>query len=430
MAIYKVGDVVVDNGFILKYTDEFAALRTESSYEIGPSGDLGKTQDGDNKLAENIANYIANSAGAISPRSEQTIGTDGKVTFTGLPVGLYLLVQTSSGDPGAYQINKPFLVTVPLDDGKGGYIYDVDATPKPLAASNVQPAAISPSIKKTFLNSNANRTFMFRIKRLDSNYPLPVNSTGYVTDGGNVCSISDNEMIVQRSGAGDLELGKINFTKAGDYYYEVSEIRGDSDIIYDNTVYWVKYELTSDGKALTISRVLIKKDGAEGFVFYDGSAAKAPALTFINTYEPEGDGDTPDIYNGSDPPGGDSPGGGGPGETTPPSETTPPGETTPPSETTPPGENPPGDNPPGDNPPGDTPGEPGGNDGDVLGADRNKQGDVLGADRNKPKVEGVSRLPKTGQLWWPVPMLLVGGVGLTGLGISKKDKSEDEQEDE
>ena len=74
----------------------------------------------------------------------------------------------------------------------------------------------------------------------------------------------------------------------------------------------------------------------------------------------------------------------------------------------PPGDNPPppGDNPPGDNPPG-TPDLP----------------DVLGAIRDLPQVLGARRLPQTGQLWWPLPILVIAGVFLIIKGIRKNSKN-------
>lgn len=56
-----------------------------------------------------------------------TIDANGKITFSTLETGLYLVVQTKPADD-FYPVN-PFLVTLPgTKDGR--YIYDVDASPK------------------------------------------------------------------------------------------------------------------------------------------------------------------------------------------------------------------------------------------------------------------------------------------------------------
>ena len=56
-----------------------------------------------------------------------TLGTDGKAVFSRLPLGLYLVVQ-STASTGYEKIN-PFLVSVPLVE-EDTYLYDVDALPK------------------------------------------------------------------------------------------------------------------------------------------------------------------------------------------------------------------------------------------------------------------------------------------------------------
>ena len=55
------------------------------------------------------------------------IDAEGKVSFQGLELGLYLLVQEDAA-PG-YAAANPFLVTVPGKEN-GSYVYDVDASPK------------------------------------------------------------------------------------------------------------------------------------------------------------------------------------------------------------------------------------------------------------------------------------------------------------
>ncbi len=79
---------------------------------------------------------------------------------------------------------------------------------------------------------------------------------------------------------------------------------------------------------------------------------------------------------------------------------------TPPTEPTP---------PPSDNPgnPTDVPGQPG----------LPNLPDVLGAVRDLPAVLGARRLPQTGQLWWPIPILVIGGIALIVVGIKKKNNA-------
>ena len=72
----------------------------------------------------------------------------------------------------------------------------------------------------------------------------------------------------------------------------------------------------------------------------------------------------------------------------------------------PPGENPPGDNPPGENPPGEDPPD--------------EEEMVLG------DIDEI--IPKTGALWWPVPVLGCGGLILIMAGCFVKRRQMNEEE--
>lgn len=48
---------------------------------------------------------------------------------------------------------------------------------------------------------------------------------------------------------------------------------------------------------------------------------------------------------------------------------------------------------------------------------------VLGAIRDLPAVLGARRLPQTGQLWWPIPVLVIAGVAFIITGIRKNSKN-------
>ncbi|WP_197026860.1 Cna B-type domain-containing protein [Butyrivibrio sp. FCS014] len=49
--------------------------------------------------------------------------------------------------------------------------------------------------------------------------------------------------------------------------------------------------------------------------------------------------------------------------------------------------------------------------------------DVLGAIRELPAVLGARRLPQTGQLWWPIPILVIAGIVFIVKGIRKNRKN-------
>ena len=58
--------------------------------------------------------------------------SEGKVSFDGLEVGLYLVVQDAQGEGDNKLSITPFLITIPQKNPDGSLVYDVDAAAKPL----------------------------------------------------------------------------------------------------------------------------------------------------------------------------------------------------------------------------------------------------------------------------------------------------------
>jgi hypothetical protein len=114
LSLYKVADVRVDNGFKFVYTDDFASAGTAITEDTKLDGELAKTYAG-----------IAKDK---TPLKIVTVGSGGVAEFTELEPGLYLIVQKTAAD--GYSVIDPFLVTIPLKNADGSYVYDVDATPK------------------------------------------------------------------------------------------------------------------------------------------------------------------------------------------------------------------------------------------------------------------------------------------------------------
>lgn len=113
LALYRIGDVWENDGnydFVL--TGAFADSGV-SLADIQSSG-----------TAKELADYAADH-GLAGVTGE--IGSDGQVSFDGLELGLYLLVQEEAAL--GYNKAEPFLVSVPMMED-GSYIYSVDASPK------------------------------------------------------------------------------------------------------------------------------------------------------------------------------------------------------------------------------------------------------------------------------------------------------------
>lgn len=115
LTIYQVADVTVDNAdqkYVL--TEAFADSKADPT-ALEDTGELAR------KLAAYAAEHKLSGI-------TKSVDTGGSVTFDNLELGLYLVIQEVS-QPGETIVN-PFLVSVPMQDSKGEWDYDVDASPK------------------------------------------------------------------------------------------------------------------------------------------------------------------------------------------------------------------------------------------------------------------------------------------------------------
>lgn len=113
LTCYQVGAISGEEGNLsYALTEAFA----------GSKADLSDLEAAD--LARTLAGYA--SAQGISG-TDAVADSAGTVKFESLPLGVYLIVQ-SSAESGSYAVS-PFLVTIPVTKD-GAYVYDVDASPK------------------------------------------------------------------------------------------------------------------------------------------------------------------------------------------------------------------------------------------------------------------------------------------------------------
>lgn len=113
LTLYQVAAVKRTGGSLsYAYTGDFTDCGV-------PLGDLS-----DSTLADQLAKYLP-TVPAVA--AQQNVDEEGYASFTKLPQGLYLVMQTEASH--GYEAIKPFLVSIPLPDGDS-WIYDVDATPK------------------------------------------------------------------------------------------------------------------------------------------------------------------------------------------------------------------------------------------------------------------------------------------------------------
>ena len=113
VTLYRVGDVVQDDGdYLFALSGAFAGS--------GVSVDDPQSADAARALADWALDH------GITGET-RSVDASGKVVFSGLELGLYLMVQTNPAS--GYHAFDPFLVGVPLTED-GSYVYDIDASPK------------------------------------------------------------------------------------------------------------------------------------------------------------------------------------------------------------------------------------------------------------------------------------------------------------
>ena len=115
VGLYKVADVIVDNGFKFKTDERFSA-----------AGEIPATDEAldsaNQKLAADMAGIAAAYDYDIKP---QAMDAEGKVYFDGLEVGLYLVKQTKEGSGDKVYTIAPFLISIPYENE-----FQVAAKPK------------------------------------------------------------------------------------------------------------------------------------------------------------------------------------------------------------------------------------------------------------------------------------------------------------
>lgn len=379
IAIYQVGFEGSENGnYHFYYTSDAFA----ESYSA-VSGD--QIPDGVVTSAESAAAF-AQATSELDPDAQAQTDANGKVSFTNLPHGLYLVVQQKASD--RYLSFAPFLVSLPAYNSKTeSYEYDVSASPKVQKEVNrYTPATGDPGVLKRVLGDGApsSQTFRMVFHRLDQSYPMMEGSTG---DIKTLDVSADNSV---------HKFGTLTFTKVGDYYYEIYEDRTNAaeNFTYDASIYRLEYQVRAVGKALSVQRVIIRRNDAEGVVIYDGNDT-AQHVVITNTYKAPGSGG-----------GGGNNGGGGGGSEEP--------SVTPPKANT-----------------------ESVHDASVQGVSRDQStestvgtedpgagtsGTVSGSEREE-SVLGANRLPQTGQLWWPVWLMAGAGSLLILLGLYNRRKA-------
>jgi len=115
------------------------------TFAVGDGLDINKVKTSDD--VQKAAAALAGRIGSTQPNATVTTGADGKVVTTGLPLGIYLVVNSAS--PSGYYTTSAFLVYLPeMKDGQ--WSYDVTATPKVDHRHNPGSTTTSVSVTKVW----------------------------------------------------------------------------------------------------------------------------------------------------------------------------------------------------------------------------------------------------------------------------------------
>ena len=120
--IFKVADVVSDNGYSYELTEEFSGIENASTV----TETIDKKLDASNaELAINLAKFASDKS--VKAKTTLKATEDSVLKFSDLEVGLYLITQSTAST--GYSIMDPFLISIPGKETEKDR-YNVNASPK------------------------------------------------------------------------------------------------------------------------------------------------------------------------------------------------------------------------------------------------------------------------------------------------------------
>ena len=139
VGLFKVAEVVADNGYRFKVDNRFASVgeipATSEELDI-VNMDLAEAME---KIDKNYDFDVPS----------QETDANGQVSFDGLEVGLYLVMQDARGEGENRYFLSPFLISIPYRNADGSLAYDITADAKPIGVYKEQvPPPPAPTPKK------------------------------------------------------------------------------------------------------------------------------------------------------------------------------------------------------------------------------------------------------------------------------------------
>ena len=139
VGLFKVADVIVDNGFKFKLDDRFASV-----------GEIPATSEELDIVNMDLAEAMERIAKDYDfDVPSQETDANGRVSFDGLEVGLYLVMQDARGEGENRYFLSPFLITIPYRNADGSLSYDITADAKPIGIYKEQVPPPTPPTPPT-----------------------------------------------------------------------------------------------------------------------------------------------------------------------------------------------------------------------------------------------------------------------------------------
>lgn len=202
------------------------------------------------------------------------INANGHASFSGLKLGLYLIVQDETVK--GFEPVRPFLVTLPVwDSVRGELVYDVTADPK--CDSVIIQAPFTPAVIKVVERKSgtlpAATKFHFQMTPGSRDYPMP-EGTGLPVDA------ATGTLTLEGTNAGTFAFGTMFFgldDVGKTFTYRFSEVPETvPGFEYDKNAYILSIQVDRVGDEITLKPGITKMDGSP-----------AGSITFTNVYNPK-----------------------------------------------------------------------------------------------------------------------------------------------
>ena len=141
VTLYYVGEISYSNGgYCFTLTDDFASYTGDKTFT--------QSEALTDEAAQALYEYIQSNSSIEYKR--HVYNSTGKITFSNLTLGLYLIAQSDDEAADGFDAFLPFLVTVPMYESGDGYVYDVTAYGKfSLISSTVEEPTTTPEEETT-----------------------------------------------------------------------------------------------------------------------------------------------------------------------------------------------------------------------------------------------------------------------------------------